>query len=98
MSVYRTIGPTLVQAYRKVPKFSETRKLCCILPKIQTMEPNLRVFRQKDANGIANSEDPDQTAPKVGLHCLLRPICQKTYVHYDNFVVTSFLFSVLIQI
>ena len=21
------------------------------------------VFRQKDANGIANSEDPDQTAP-----------------------------------
>ena len=27
------------------------------------MEPNLRVFRQKDANGIANSEDPDQTAP-----------------------------------
>ena len=24
---------------------------------------NLRVFRQKDANGIANSEDPDQTAP-----------------------------------
>ena len=27
------------------------------------MEPNLRVFRQKDANRIANSEDPDQTAP-----------------------------------
>ena len=25
--------------------------------------PILRVFRQKDANGIANSEDPDQTAP-----------------------------------
>ena len=24
---------------------------------------NLRVFRQKDDNGIANSEDPDQTAP-----------------------------------
>ena len=30
---------------------------------IQTKRPNLRVFRQKDANGIANSEDPDQTAP-----------------------------------
>ena len=26
-------------------------------------KPNLRVFCQKDANGIANSEDPDQTAP-----------------------------------
>ena len=25
--------------------------------------PNLRVFRQKDTNGIANIEDPDQTAP-----------------------------------
>ena len=25
------------------------------------------VFRQKDANGIANSEDPDQTAPRIRL-------------------------------
>ena len=33
------------------------------LPKIQEKRPNLRVFRQKDANGITNSEDPDQTAP-----------------------------------
>ena len=46
-----------------VPKFSYTRKLCCNLPKIQTKRPNLRVFRQNDANGKANSEDPDQTAP-----------------------------------
>ena len=49
--------------YRKVPKFSDARKLCCNLPKIQTKRSNLRVFCQKDANGIANSEDPDQTAP-----------------------------------
>ena len=35
--------------YRKVPKSSDTRKLC--------------VFRQKDSKGVANSEDPDQTAP-----------------------------------
>ena len=49
--------------YGKVPKFSDTRKLCCNLAKIQTKSPNLRVFCQKDANGIANSEDPDQTAP-----------------------------------
>ena len=33
------------------------------LAKIQTKRPNLRVPHQKDANGIANSEDPDQTAP-----------------------------------
>ena len=49
--------------YRKVPKFSEARKLCCNLSKIQTEGANLKVFRQKDAKGIANSEDPDQTAP-----------------------------------
>ena len=49
--------------YRKVLKFSEARKLCCNLPKIQEKRPNLRVFHQKDANGIANSEDPAQTAP-----------------------------------
>ena len=48
---------------RKVPKFSDARKHCCNLPKIQTKRPNLRVFCQNDANGIANSEDPDQTAP-----------------------------------
>ena len=49
-------------AYRKVPKFSDARKLCCNLPKIQGKRPNLCVFLRKDANGIANSEDPDQTA------------------------------------
>ena len=42
---------------------SDARKLCCNLPKIQTKRPNLRVFCKIDANGIANSEDPDQTAP-----------------------------------
>ena len=49
--------------YRKVPKFSDTRKLRCNLPIIQTKRPNLRVFIQKDAHGLANSEDPDQPAP-----------------------------------
>ena len=47
----------------KVPKFSDARKLCCNLPKIQTKRPKLMVFYKNDANGIANSEDPDQTAP-----------------------------------
>ena len=49
--------------YCKVTKFSNARKLCCNLPKIQTKRQNLRVFPQKDANGTANSGDPDQTTP-----------------------------------
>ena len=49
--------------YRKVPRFSDAKKLDRNLPKIEAKKPNLRVFQQKDANGIANSEDPDQTAP-----------------------------------
>ena len=49
--------------YCKVPKFWDARNLCCILPKIQTKRSNLKVLCQNDANGIANSEDRDQTAP-----------------------------------
>ena len=54
--------PENSKTYRKVPKFSkfsDAKKLCCNLSKFQTKRPNLRVFCQKDANGIANSEDPD---------------------------------------
>ena len=50
--------------YCKVPKFSGARKLCCSLPKIQTKRQKLRVLHGINANGIANSEDPDQTAPR----------------------------------
>ena len=49
--------------YRKVPKFLDAKKLRCKLPKIQTKKSNLRQFCQKGANGVANSEEPDQTAP-----------------------------------
>ena len=49
-------------SYRKVPKFWDARNVCCNLPKIQTKRPNLKIFGQNGANGIANSEDPDQTA------------------------------------
>ena len=41
----------------------DTRKLCGYQPENQTKITNLLVFCQNDANGIANSEDPDQTAP-----------------------------------
>ena len=57
------IGKDTSQLYRKVPKFWDAKNLCCYLPKIQTKMPNPRVFCQKEANGIANSKDPDQTAP-----------------------------------
>ena len=49
--------------YRKVPKFSDTKKFCCKLLKIQIKAPNLRLFCQNGTEGIANSEDPDQTSP-----------------------------------
>ena len=65
--------------YRKVPKFSDARKCCCHLPKIQEKRPNHLFFCQKVANGIANSEGPD-----LGLHCLPRPICPKNYDHYGT--------------
>ena len=51
------------RVYRKTPKILDARKLSCNTPKMQIKGPNLRVFLQKDSNGIANSEDPDQTAP-----------------------------------
>ena len=37
-----------------------------------------RVMSPKDADRMANSVDPDQTAPDLGLHCLPRPVCRKT--------------------
>ena len=59
----RRASPKASTEYCKVPKFSDTKNLCCNLPGIQTKRPNLRVFCQNDTNGIVNSEDPDQTAP-----------------------------------
>ena len=78
-----------VGVYRKVPKFSDTQKLCCNLPKIQTKRPNLWVFPQKDVNGIANSEDPDQQSD-LGLHCLPRHSRPKTKDQYGNVTFNRF--------
>ena len=52
--------------YRKVPKYSDTQKLCCNHSKIWTMWLYHRVTSPNDADGKANSVDPDQTAPLVG--------------------------------
>ena len=49
--------------YHKVPKFSDARKICCKLTKIQSKRFYPGVIPQKDANRKANNEDSDQTAP-----------------------------------
>ena len=49
--------------YRKFPKYSDTQKNCCNHSKIWTMLLNQRVMCPNDADGMANSVDPDQTAP-----------------------------------
>ena len=36
------------------------------------------VMSPKDADRMANSVDPDQTAPHLELHWLQRPVCPKT--------------------
>ena len=43
--------------YHKVPKFSDTRKLCCYHPKTEKKRFYYRVMDPKDADSIANSED-----------------------------------------
>ena len=49
--------------YCKVPKYWDARNFCCKLPIFKQRGQTLRVFCQNGANGTANSEDPDQTAP-----------------------------------
>ena len=61
-ALFLVVNDLILQGYLKVPEFWYAKKLCCNLPKIQTKRPNLRIFFQNDANGIANSEDPDRTA------------------------------------
>ena len=45
--------------YRKTHKNSDIRKICCNHPKIWTMRLYHRVMLLKDADGMANSVDPD---------------------------------------
>ena len=53
----------LVNTYRKIPKNWDIRKICCNHPKIWTWQLYCGVMGPKDVEGIANSVDPDQTAP-----------------------------------
>ena len=45
------------------PKNSDARKICCNYPKGWTVWFDDRVMSPKDADGMANSVDPVQTAP-----------------------------------
>ena len=47
----------------KFLNFRMPENFAVIQLKLKTKRPNLMVFYQKHTNGIANSEDPDQTAP-----------------------------------
>ena len=49
--------------YRKFPKYSDTQKICYNHFKILTMWLYHRVMSPNDADGMANSVDPGQTAP-----------------------------------
>ena len=51
--------------YRKNPKISDIQKIFCNHPKSWTRWLFLRVMHPKDAAEIANSVDPDQTAPLI---------------------------------
>ena len=48
--------------YHKCPKYSGTQTICCNHSKIWTMWLYLRVMSPNDADGMANSVDPDQTS------------------------------------
>ena len=49
--------------YRKFPKYSDTQNICCNHSKIWSMWLYHRLMGPNDADGMANSVDPDQTAP-----------------------------------
>ena len=52
-----------VVLYRKVPNFRTLKNFAVIYLKFKQRGQTLGYFVIKHANGIANSEDPDQTAP-----------------------------------
>ena len=49
--------------YRNDPKFSDTQNICCNYYKVWTMWLYHRLMSPNDADWMANSVDPDQTAP-----------------------------------
>ena len=66
-------GNRTLKSTVKFLNFRTPENFAVIYLKFKQM-PKLRVFYQNDANGKANSEDPDQTEQSdLGLHCSPRP-------------------------
>ena len=57
----------ITSVYRKFPKYSDTQNICSNDSKIWTMWLYHRVMSPNDADRMANSVDPDQTAPRSSL-------------------------------
>ena len=65
-------------------KIRTSEKIAVITLKFAQCGVAIRVICPKDADGMANSVDPDQEQFDLGLHCLLTPVCLKTYDLYCN--------------
>ena len=62
-SLMNRIKLYVIQDYHKTPKNSDTYKICCSHPKIWTSWLYRWVMLSIDADRMANSVDPEQTAP-----------------------------------
>ena len=62
-------------SYRKTPKNSDTRKFAVITLKVEQGGFTLGRMRPKNAVAIANSVDPDQTAPLGGVLIWVCTVC-----------------------
>ena len=83
--------------YRKNPKKSDTRKKCCNYPKIGTVLFYYRVMSPKDADGMANSVDPDQTQGTVwsgstlfAQTCLSENLRSLRYIFWTQYCMLKF--------
>ena len=62
--------------YRKTPKYSDTRKICCNPPEVWTKWLYHIVMRPKDADGMINSVDPDQRVSLIWVYT----VCSDLFV------------------
>ena len=61
--VVKCLGQQQLMIYHKNPKTLDTRENCGNVPKIRTTWFYRIVMHPKDTDRMANSVDPDQTAP-----------------------------------
>ena len=78
---HRSIHLSLHPQFAKYLKIFKFWTICCNHPRSLTRWLFLSVMHPKDAEGIANSVDPDKTAQKsdLGLHCLPRSVCHDSF-------------------